>query len=97
MNVLNYILGMAIAYTSLWMNEMEYVWMNEVAFVFGKDGYLVEVTYVEPSFWEKLMSSPLFQSLMAYERMIWNMLGAICNILCAKCKTLSRPNPMGRD
>ena len=34
------------------MNEMKYVWMNEADSVFSKEGSLVEVSYVEPSFWE---------------------------------------------
>ena len=32
--------------------------MNETDFVFAKEGSLVEVPYVEPSFWEVLMSIP---------------------------------------
>ena len=47
MRVLNYILGVAFAYTSLWMNEMKYVWMNEVDSMFSKEGSLVEVPYIE--------------------------------------------------
>ena len=39
-------------------NEMKYVRMNEADSVFAKEGCLVEVPYVEPSFWEVLMSSP---------------------------------------
>ena len=73
MKVLNYILGLTGVYTSLWMNEMKYVWMNEKNSVFAKEGSLVEVPYVEPSFWEVLMSSPWFQGLMAYEEMIWTI------------------------
>ena len=38
-------------------NEMKYVRMNEANSVFAKEGSLVEVPYVEPSFWEVLMSS----------------------------------------
>ena len=44
--------------------------MNEADPVFAKEGSLVEVPYVEPSFWEVLMSSPLIRSLMEYEGMI---------------------------
>ena len=54
--------------------------MNEADFVFVKEASLVEVPYVEPSFWEVLMSSQWFQGLMAYERMIWTMLYAMCNM-----------------
>ena len=50
MKVLNYILGIAGVYTSLWMNEMKYIWTNEADSVFAKKGSLVEVQYVEPSF-----------------------------------------------
>ena len=55
MKVLNYILGIAGVYTSLWMYEVEYVWMNEPDSVFSNEGSLLEVTYVEPSFLEVLM------------------------------------------
>ena len=57
-------------------NKMKYVWMNEAESVFSKEGYLVEVPYVDPSLWEVLMSSPWFQGLMEYGLMIWNMLCA---------------------
>ena len=50
MKVLNYILGIASVYTSLWMYEVKYVWMNEADFVLDKEVSLVEVPYVEPSF-----------------------------------------------
>ena len=36
MNVLNYILGIAGVYTSLWMYEVKYVGMNEEDYVFAK-------------------------------------------------------------
>ena len=62
--------------------------MNEADSVFSKEGFLVEVPYFGPSLLEFLMSSPLFQGLMAYERMICKMLCDICNILCAMCKML---------
>ena len=64
-----------IALVYEWM-KMKYVWINEADFVFAKEDSLVEVPYVEPSFWEVLMSSPWFQGLMAYGRIIWNMLCA---------------------
>ena len=37
---------------------MKYVWVNEADSAFAKEGSLVEVTNVEPSFWDVLMSSP---------------------------------------
>ena len=46
MKVLNYILGTAGIYTSLWMYEVKYVWMNEADSVFAKEGSVVEVSYV---------------------------------------------------
>ena len=70
MRDLNYIRGIAGVYTSLWMNEMKYVWMNEADSVFSNEDSLVEVPYVDPSFWKVLMSSPWFQRLMAYEWML---------------------------
>ena len=39
-------------------NEMKYVKINEPDSVFAKEGSLVKVPYVEPSFWEVLISSP---------------------------------------
>ena len=56
--------------------------MNEANSVFAKEGSLVEVPYVETSFWEVLMSSPWFQSLMEFERMIWNTWYDMWNMLC---------------
>ena len=44
--------------------------MNEANNIFTKEGSLVDVPYVEPSFWEFLMSSPGFQGLMAYDRIM---------------------------
>ena len=38
--------------------KMKYVRMNEADSVFAKEGSLIEVPYVEPSFLEVLMSSP---------------------------------------
>ena len=60
--------------------KMKYVWKNE-ADVFVKEGSLVEVPYVDPSFFEVLMSSPWFQGIIAYERMIWTMWYDMCNML----------------
>ena len=62
--------------------------MNEADSVFAKGGSLIEVPYVEPSFWEVLMLSPWFQGLMAYERMIWTMWYDMCNMLCSVCKMI---------
>ena len=67
MKVLNYILGIASVYTSLWLYEMKYVRMKEADSVFSNEDSLVEVPYVEHSFWKVLMSSPWFQGLMAYD------------------------------
>ena len=66
MKVLNYILGITGVYTIAyeWM-KMKYVRMNEADSVFAKVDSLVEVLYVELSFWEVLMSIPWFQGLMA--------------------------------
>ena len=63
--------------------------MNETDSVFAKEGSLVEVPYVEPSFWEVLMSIPWFQGLMTYERMIWTMWYDMCNMLCVVGKMIS--------
>ena len=67
-------------------NKVKYVWINEADSVFSKEGSLVNGPYVEPLFWEVLLSGPCFQSFMAYEQMIWKMSYAICNMLCAMCK-----------
>ena len=66
--------------------KMKYLWMNEAVYVFVKEGSLVEVSYVEPSFWEVLISNSWFQGLMAYERMIWTMSYDMCHMLCALAK-----------
>ena len=63
--------------------------MNEADSIFSKEGSLVEVLYVEPLFGEVLMSSPWFQGLMAYERMMWTMWYDMCYTLCAACKMIS--------
>ncbi len=62
--------------------------MKKADSVFAKEGSLVEVPYVKPSFLEVLMSSPGFHDFMAYERMIRKMLCVICNMLSAMYKTL---------
>ena len=62
-------------------NEMKYVWINEADSVFVNKDSLVEVPYVEPSFWKVLMSSPWFPGLMAYEWMIWKKQGGIGYVL----------------
>ena len=63
--------------------------MNKADALFAEEGSLIEVPYIEPSFWEVLMLSPSFQGLMAYERTIRKMLCAICNILYGLCNMLS--------
>ena len=40
--------------------------MNEAYSVFAKEGFIIEVPYIKPSFWEVQISNPLFQGLMAY-------------------------------
>ena len=45
---------------------MKYVRMNEADSVFAKEGSLVEVPYLEPSFWEVLILSP-WEGLIVYE------------------------------
>ena len=52
------------------MNATKYVLMNEADFVFSNDDALIEVSYVEPSFWKALISSAWFQRLLAYELML---------------------------
>ena len=76
MKVLKYILGMTCVYNRLWMNESEIRKNERSRLVFAKEGSLVKVSYIEPSFWEVLMSSPWYQGLKAYERIIWTMLYA---------------------
>ena len=55
MEVLNYILGIVGFPLVYERNEMKYVWMKEADFVFAIADSLVEVPYVEPSFWEVVM------------------------------------------
>ena len=50
MNVFKYILGIAGVLLAYEWNEIKYIWMNEADSVFAKEGSLVEVPYVEPSF-----------------------------------------------
>ena len=64
--------------------KMKYAWMNEADSVFVKEASLVKVPYVEPSFWEVLMSSPWIQGLMAYEKIIWTLRDIICDVLLVK-------------
>ena len=50
--VLNFILGIAGAYITLWMNEInnvKYEWTNEANSVFAKEDPRVEVPYVGSS------------------------------------------------
>ena len=54
MKILNYILGITGVTLAYEWNEMKHVWMNEADSVFAKEGSLVEVPYVEPSFLESL-------------------------------------------
>ena len=82
MNVINYILGMTGGCSSIWKNENE-ARMNELSrLCVYKEGSIVEVPYFEPLFWKVLISSPWFQGLMAYERMIWTMWYDMYNMLC---------------
>ena len=83
MKVLNYILGIAGVYTSLWMYEVKYVWMNEPDFVFAKEGSLDEVSYVEPSFWEWFNVKFIIPSSHG----IWsnNMKDVMCNMQYDMC------------
>ena len=71
------------------MNSTKYVLMNEADFVFSNDDTLIEVSYVEPSFLEGLMSGSWFQVLMAYKRMIWTKWYDMWNMLCVVCKIIS--------
>ena len=54
--------------------KMKYVWMTEADSVFSKEGSLVEVPYIEPSFLEVLMLCQWFKGLMPYGQTIWNIL-----------------------
>ena len=57
--------------------------MNEAYSMFAKEGSLVVVPYVEPSFWEVLMSSPWFPKSHG----IWtnNMQIAMCYMQYVMC------------
>ena len=59
---------------------MKYVWMDETDSVFANEDSLVGVSYVDPSFWKLLMSTPWFKGLMAYE---WWYEKAMYYMLCA--------------
>ena len=63
------------------MNEMKYIWMNEADSVFVKEGFLVEVPYVEPSF----LGSLDVKSMIPRSHGIWmnDMKEAMCYMLCA--------------
>ena len=86
MRVLNYIIGIAGVYTSLWMYEVKYVWMNEADSVFAKVDSLVEVSYVEPSF----LGSINVKSMIPRSHGVWTndmkdvRLYAICYVLCVR-------------
>ena len=77
-----------IALVYEWM-KMKYVWTNEADYVFAEEDSLVKVPYVDPSFWKVLMSSPWFQRLMAYERMLGSTWNDMCHMVCADCKMIS--------
>ena len=62
--------------------------MNELGCVFAKEGSLVEVPYVEPSFLGSLDVKSMIPRSYEYERIICKMLCVICNMLCAMCKML---------
>ena len=57
-------------------NEMNYVWMNETDSMFAKEGFLVEVPYVDPSF----MGSLDVKSMIPKSDILWtnNMNDVIC-------------------
>ena len=86
MKVLNYILGMACVYTSLWLYEKKYVWMNEAPSLFAKEGSLVEVPYVEPSF----LGSLYVNSVIPKFHCIWtnNMKNVMCYMQYVMCYVL---------
>ena len=69
-------------------NEMKYVWMNEVDSVFAKEGSLVEVPYVEPSFFLKSLCQ-VHDSKVSWHMNEWYekcyVLYAICYVLSARC------------
>ena len=62
--------------------------MNKANYVFSKEGSLVEVPYVEPTFWKVLVSSQWFQGIMACEGIIWSMWYDMCNIIYGVCKMI---------
>ena len=63
--------------------EMKYVWMNEVDSVFAKEGFLVEVPYVKPSFFGSLD----VKSMIPRSHGIWtnDMQNARCYMQYVKC------------
>ena len=62
-----------LAYES---NKMKYIWMNEADSVFTKEGSLVEVPYVDPSFLESLD----FKSIILRSHGIWT--NDMKNVMC---------------
>ena len=76
MNVLNYILGIAGVYTSLWMKWNE-VRMNEWNRLYvSNESSLVEVLYVEPSF----LRSFDVKSMIPWSHGIWT--NDMKNVMC---------------
>ena len=57
-------------------NEMKYVWMKEADSVFAKEGSLVEVPYVEPSF----LGSPDVNSMIPRYHGKWT--NYMKNVMC---------------
>ena len=60
--------------------------MNEADSVFATEGSLVEIPYIEPSFFGILDVMSMIQSLMAYERIYERcyVLYEICYVLCVR-------------
>ena len=50
MKAWNYILGMAGVTLAYERKKIKYVWIIEANFLFAKEGSLIEVPYIEPSF-----------------------------------------------
>ena len=76
MKVLDYILGIVDVYTSLWMYEVKYVWINEANSVFAKEGSLVEVPYIYPSF----LGSLDVKSMIPKSHGVW--MNYMKNVMC---------------
>ena len=62
--------------------------MNEADSVFATEGSLVEIPYIEPSFFGILDVMSMIQSLMAYERIIGKMLCGMCKTLYIVCNMI---------